>query len=355
MKHTKLFVGALLMMATLIACEAVVDAPLADEPTNVEDVLLAAASVESSGGMLSSSTAACIQPTISLGAVTPTAPGINELIRVAVLSSTPATHWMYGLIEIADSSNTARSRYYVFGPGDSQARTAPAHYARGEATAGRTVSFQIQSATAIRAVPDDAGIYRDGTPCFSTVASTVSIAVPPPVPEEPAVIEAAADSAEVPPTTGDVERRVPSSSRMEWSRLQWTDTDTPTDPPVWLYPRSGLYADGKWHRLTVGGRITQLYVVPAKLGSRNGTSYYSSLNAQTCRLFVDTNGRVMRGEFLNNARAFRSYHRPYRIQGTQAAPHVFTFDQWNDTLIVNGGQTLNVAMICRDSWQGEAL
>ena len=359
MKQAKLFVGALLMMATLIACEDAVAPPpveelhticFGDDCRSVDEWW--PLSAEGSDGTLKSSTAACIQPTISLGALTPTA-GINELIRAVVLSNPPATHWMYGQIEIADSGRTTRKAWYVFGPGDSVARTAPAHYARGEATAGRTVSFRILSATAMRAVPDAAGIYRDGTPCFSTRAKSVRIAVPPPVPEGPAVIEAAAATAEVPPTTGGVERRVPSRSRMEWARRQWTDEDTPTDPPVWLYQQSGLYADGKWHRLAVGGRgITQLYVAPSKLGPREMmSSFYSSINPQTCRLFVDTKGRVLRGEFLN-ARAFRSYHRPDIIQGTQAAPHVFEFDAWGDTLVVNGGQTLNVAMICRDSWQG---
>ena len=64
-------------------------------------------------------------------------------------------------------------------------------------------------------------------------------------------------------------RSVAGSGRMHWARLQWTDTpDTPTTypwTPVWLYRRSGLYADGKWHALTTGG-LAELYVTPIKLG-----------------------------------------------------------------------------------------
>ena len=203
----------------------------------------------------------------------------------------------------------------------------------------------------MRAVPDDAGIYRDGSPCFSTVAETVSIAVPLPV-IEPTVI-AGAGSAETPPTTGGVARSVGAGDRKQWARQQWDgdkDSNTPTNPPVWINNAHGLYANGEWHGLTTGEGITELIVAPAKLGPSNGATY-DDLGEQTCRLFIDTGGRIMRGEFLNH-RPIRRWYRPDRIQGTQASPQVFTFDAWGDTLVVNGGQRLNVAMICRDSWQG---
>ena len=173
---TVLAVACAVVMA---ACEAT--APQTVGALSVEVVLAEAEAVESrSGSVRMGASPACIQPRLSVGAVTPTAPGINDLIRAEVLASAPATHWMYGRVEIVDSGGTTRKVWYVFGPGDSQARTAPAHYARGEATARRTVSFQIKSATAMRAVPDDAGIYRDGSPCFSTGTKTVRIAAPPP-------------------------------------------------------------------------------------------------------------------------------------------------------------------------------
>ena len=349
MKHTKLFIGALLMMATLIACETALP-PVEEPPTPPP-----AAEAESRNLNIASSTAACIQPTISLGAVTvltqsgepkTTAPGINDLIRVEVTADAAAPNYMWGRVRITDSGGTTREATrevtYLFYPNASTAGYGkPAHYVRGPLAEGRTVSFEIT----------EAHVFRSGDNCFSTDASTVRTALPEPAEVAPTVIAGAGDR-RVPPTTGGVERSVAGSGRMHWARLQWKDADTPMNPPVWLYRRSGLYADGKWHALTTGG-LAELYVTPIKLGMSNAATY-DDLGAQTCRLFADTGGRVLRGEFLNH-RPSRRWYRLDRIVGTQASPHVFTFDQWNDTLVVNGGQTLNVAMICRDSWQGEAL
>ena len=357
MKHTKLFVGALLMMATLIACETAlppIEGPPIPPPTPP------VTEVESSGGTLKWSSAACIQPTISLGAVTiirggvtptmPTVPGIDDLIRVEVTSSSPAPNYMWGRVRIADSGGGADHEVtYLFYPNASTAGYGkPAHYVRGKLAEGRTVSFEIT----------EAHVFRSGDNCFSTDASTVRTALPEPAEVAPTVI-AGAGTAEVPPTTGGVARSVGASGRLrQWARQQWTDAATLMNPPVWLNNAHGLYANGEWHGLTTGGGVTELIVAPVKLGPRTGEigmkSYYADLGEQTCRLFADTGGRVLRGEFLHH-RPIRRWYRPDRIVGTQAAPHVFTFDQWNDTLIVNGGQTLNVAMICRDSWQGEAL
>ena len=353
MKHTKLFIGALLMMATLIACETAL--PPVEGPPTQSPIPPATEAESSGGGMLKSSSAACIQPTISLGTVTvltrsgvekTTAPGINDLIRVEVTADADAPNYMWGRVRITDSVGTTREVTYLFYPNASTAGYGkPAHYVRGELAEGRTVSFEIT----------EAHVFRSGDNCFSTDASTVRTALPEPAEVAPTVI-AGAGTAEVPPTTGGVARSVGASGRLrQWARQQWTDADTPSNPPVWINNAHGLYANGEWHGLTTGEGITELIVAPVKLGPGSSTlSSYETFGDQTCRLFVDTGGRVLRGEFLHH-RPIRRWYRPDRIVGTQAAPHVFTFDQWNDTLIVNGGQTLNVAMICRDSWQGEAL
>ena len=354
MKHTKLFVGALLMMATLIACETALP-PVEGPPPPMR--LEAISATEKTSDMLSSSNAACIQPTISLGAVTiwtrsgepkTTAPGINDLIRVEVTADADAPNYMWGIVKITDSGGADHEVTYLFYPNASTAGYGkPAHYVRGELAEGRTVSFEIT----------EAHVFRSGDNCLSTDSSTtVRTALPEPAEVAPTVI-AGAGTAEVPPTTGGVARSVAGSGRMHWARLQWDDEVDPPmlmNPPVWLYRRSGLYADGKWHELTTGG-LAELYVTPIKLGPLGTKSLYNRINAQTCRLFVDTQGRELRGEFLDNRRPFGRYYRLDRIEGTQASPQVFELDQWRDTLVVNGGQTLNVAMICRDSWQGEAL
>ena len=240
------------MMATLIACETALP-PVEEPPTPPP-----AAEAESRNLNIASSTAACIQPTISLGAVTiirggvtptmPTVPGIDDLIRVEVTSSSPAPNYMWGRVRITDSGGTTREVTYLFYPNASTAGYGkPAHYVRGELAEGRTVSFEIT----------EAHVFRSGDNCFSTDASTVRTALPEPAEVAPTVIAGAGDR-RVPPTTGGVERSVAGSGRMHWARLQWDNKEPPmptckADPPVWLYRRSGLYADGKWHALTTGG------------------------------------------------------------------------------------------------------
>ena len=193
MKHTKLFVGALLMMATLIACETALP-PVEEPPTPPP-----AAEAESRNLNIASSTAACIQPTISLGAVTiirggvtptmPTVPGIDDLIRVEVTSSSPAPNYMWGRVRITDSGGTTREATrevtYLFYPNASTAGYGkPAHYVRGELAEGRTVSFEIT----------EAHVFRSGDNCFSTDASTVRTALPEPAEVAPTVIAGAGDS-----------------------------------------------------------------------------------------------------------------------------------------------------------------
>ena len=154
---------------------------------------------------------------------------------------------------------------------------------RGALTEGRTVSFELT----------EAHTFRSGDNCFEADATTVSIGLPEPAEVAPTVIAGVGDR-EIPPTTGGVARSVGASGRMEWARHQWTDVDTPTDPPVWLRKAHKLYANGEWHELSTAGVITaELIVVPVKLGPRpgeDGLSYYSDLGEQTCRLFVDTGG-----------------------------------------------------------------
>ena len=351
MKHLK-HLGALPLLAALIACEAIVNAPLADvePPMRLEAI----SATEQASGMLGSSSAVCIQPTISLGAVTvwtrsgvlkTTAPGINDRILVEVTADADAPNYMWGRVRITDSGGADHEVTYLFYPNASTAGYGkPAHYVRGELAEGRTVSFEIT----------EAHVFRSGDNCFSTDASTVRTALPEPA-EVASTVVAGAGTAEVPPTTGGVARYVGAGDRKQWARQQWTDAATPTNPPVWLNNAHGLYANGEWHGLTTGGGVTELIVAPVKLGPRTGElgmkSYYADLGEQTCRLFADTGGRVLRGGFLNY-RPSRRWYRPDRIVGTQASPQVFTFDGERDTLVVNGGQTLNVAMICRDSWSG---
>ena len=266
----------------------------------------------------------CIQPRISLGAVTvlkqdgtpeTDPPGVNDLIRVEVTSDSPATQYIWGRVRITDSSTTrTREILYLFYPGAVTAKYGrPAHYVRGALTEGRTVAFELT----------EAHTFRSGDNCFETDATTVSIGLPEPAEAAPTVIAGVGDR-EIPPTTGGVARSVGASGRMEWARHQWTDVDTPTDPPVWLRKAHKLYANGEWHELSTAGVITaELIVVPVKLGPRpgeDGLSYYADLGKQTCRLFVDTGGEVIRGEFLNNRRPFRRVYRPDRIVGTQAEP-----------------------------------
>ena len=352
MNHISRAFAVVALLVFLTACEGPTPAAKATaEPAGVEAVLAEAKASEGRPLNIASSNADCIQPRISLGAVTvlkqdgtteTDPPGVNDLIRVEVTSSSPAPNYMWGRVRITDSVGTTRKILYLFYPNTSTADYGrPAHYVRGELTEGRTVSFELI----------EAHVFRSGDNCFETDATTVSIGLPEPAEVAPTVIAGAGDR-EVPPTTGDVARSVGGSDRKEWARQQWTDETTPTDPPVWLRKAHGLYANGEWHELSTAGVITaELVVVPVKLGPRPGEaglSYYEGLGAQTCRLFVDTGGRVLHGGFLHYRPARRLY-RPDRIQGTQADPQVFTFDEWNDTLVVNGEQRLNVAMICRDS------
>ena len=106
MNHISRAFAVVAMLVFLTACEGPTHAAKATaEPVGVEAVLAEAKASEGRTLNIASSNADCIQPRISLGAVTvlkqdgtteTDPPGVNDLIRVEVTSDSPATQYIWG-------------------------------------------------------------------------------------------------------------------------------------------------------------------------------------------------------------------------------------------------------------------